>query len=163
DFFATLSRGSARDGLTGLDVARDDAQLAVFVTGPEAAQQQHPVAPEEEHVDGDGIPGTHRDMVAWATTKFLGQPFKRLDDARVLRGQATFLEDLRLAGVHHVAFVRSIHAHARFRVDASAARAVDGGSGGSADAPVVFVASGLTPATGVSAIPGIIDHPSLRP
>jgi carbon-monoxide dehydrogenase large subunit len=95
-------------------------------------------------------------MVAWATTKFLGQSFKRLEDARLLRGQATFLEDLRLPGVHHVAFARSIHAHARFRVDASGARAIAGAAG-------VFEASDIEPPTGIRAIPGIIDHPALRP
>src|SRR5262249_55646345 len=55
-------------------------------------------------------------------TKFSGQPLRRLEDPRLLQGQATFLEDLRLPGAGHVAFVRSIYPHARFRVDVSAAR-----------------------------------------
>src|SRR5262245_50994296 len=45
-----------------------------------------------------------------------GQPHKRLEDQRLLRGEASFIDDLRLVGVLHVAFVRSIHAHARVRV-----------------------------------------------
>src|SRR5207249_2719301 len=61
-------------------------------------------------------------------TRFAGQPLKRLEDPRLLRGQATFLDDLRLSGARDVAFVRSIHPHARFRIDASAARAVAAGA-----------------------------------
>jgi len=53
--------------------------------------------------------------------KLFGASLKRLEDPRLLRGQATFVEDLRLPGLRHVAFVRSVHAHARFRLDTSAA------------------------------------------
>ena len=86
-------------------------------------------------------------------TRFAGQPLKRLEDPRLLRGQATFLDDLRLSGARDVAFVRSIHPHARFRIDASAARAIAGVVG-------VFVGGDLHPA---KEIPTVIDHPALRP
>src|SRR5437899_2134682 len=86
-------------------------------------------------------------------TRFAGQPLKRLEDARLLRGQATFLDDLRLSGARDVAFVRSIHPHARFRIDASAARAIAGVVG-------VFVGGDLHPA---KEIPTVVDHPALRP
>src|SRR5262245_44788683 len=62
-------------------------------------------------------------------TPFTGQSIKRLEDPRLLRGEAAFIEDVRLVGMLHVAFVRSIHAHSRFRVDASAALAAPGASG----------------------------------
>ena len=55
--------------------------------------------------------------------KFSGQSLKRLEDPRLLKGQATFLEDLRLPDVRHVAFVRSMHPHARFRIDTAAFKA----------------------------------------
>jgi carbon-monoxide dehydrogenase large subunit len=37
---------------------------------------------------------------------FLGAPLKRFEDPRLLRGQATFIEDLELPRMLHVAFVR---------------------------------------------------------
>src|SRR2546426_1122519 len=86
-------------------------------------------------------------------TRFAGQPLKRLEDPRLLRGQAAFLDDLRLSGARDVAFVRSIHPHARFRIDASAARAISGVVG-------VFVGGDLHPA---KEIPTVVDHPALRP
>ncbi len=85
--------------------------------------------------------------------KYSGRPLKRLEDPRLLRGQATFLDDLRVSGFRHVAFVRSIHPHARFRVDTSAARAIPGVVG-------VFLAADFPQ---VNEIPVVIDHPALRP
>src|SRR5262245_39002061 len=86
-------------------------------------------------------------------TKFTGQPLKRLEDPRLLQGQATFVEDLRLPGAGHVAFIRSIYPHARFRVDMSSARTTVGAIG-------MFVAADLPQ---VREIPVLIGHPALRP
>jgi aerobic carbon-monoxide dehydrogenase large subunit len=88
--------------------------------------------------------------------RFSGQPLKRLEDPRLLRGQAMFLDDLRLAGLHHVAFVHSIHAHARFRVDVAAALGAPG-------AIAVVSAADLSAASGFREAPSVIDHPALRP
>jgi aerobic carbon-monoxide dehydrogenase large subunit len=87
---------------------------------------------------------------------FFGQPLKRLEDPRLLRGEGTFLDDLRLPGACHVAFVRSVHAHARIRVETEAARAVPGTLG-------VFVADDVVAPTGARDIPILIGHPALRP
>ena len=84
-----------------------------------------------------------------------GQPLKRMEDPRLLRGQAMFLDDLRLPGLHHVAFVRSIHAHARFRIDASVRGLPDGVR--------VFSAADFAATLGFREIPSIVDHPALRP
>lgn len=47
----------------------------------------------------------------------------RNEDARLLTGRAPFVDDVRIDGVLHVAFLRSQHAHARLNgVDADAAR-----------------------------------------
>ena len=89
-------------------------------------------------------------------TRFSGQSLKRLEDPRLLRGQATFVDDLRLAGARHVAFVRSIHPHARFRADVSSAFSVPGVVG-------VFTATDFPPGSGFREIPAMIDHPALRP
>jgi len=88
--------------------------------------------------------------------RFSGQPLKRLEDPRLLRGQAMFLDDLQLPRLHHVAFVRSLHAHARFRIDAAAARRVPGALG-------VFSAADFSSTPGFREIPGLVGHPALRP
>jgi carbon-monoxide dehydrogenase large subunit len=57
------------------------------------------------------------------STRTLGQRIPRNEDARLLTGQALFIDDVDLPGMLHAAFVRSPHAHARLgKVDASAAR-----------------------------------------
>ncbi|HEY0581960.1 MAG TPA: xanthine dehydrogenase family protein molybdopterin-binding subunit, partial [Chloroflexota bacterium] len=61
-------------------------------------------------------------------TPWVGQSVKRVEDPRLLRGVARFIDDLEpVAGMVHAAIVRSPHAHARVvSVDASAARAMPG-------------------------------------
>lgn len=55
-------------------------------------------------------------------TRYFGQPIKRNEDPRLLRGQALFVDDVNLPGMLHVAFLRSDHAHARINsIDVSAA------------------------------------------
>ena len=58
---------------------------------------------------------------------YIGARLRRREDARLLTGRGTFVDDIRLPGVVHAAFVRSPHAHARIvRIDARAARALPG-------------------------------------
>lgn len=58
------------------------------------------------------------------STRQFGAPVKRNEDARLLAGRAQFVDDVRLPGMLHAAFVRSPHAHARIvSIDAAAARA----------------------------------------
>src|SRR5262245_62238929 len=80
----------------------------------------------------------------------------RLDDPRLFRGQARYVDDLRVPGTLHVAFARSIYPHARFRVDAMAARALPAVAS-------VFTAADLEAERGFRDIPAIVDHPSLKP
>jgi carbon-monoxide dehydrogenase large subunit len=57
----------------------------------------------------------------------LGNPVRRVEDPRILRGDATYFDDLAPAGTAHVAFVRSTIAHARVTgVDTAEARAMPG-------------------------------------
>jgi len=52
----------------------------------------------------------------------MGAEVKRKEDPRLITGTSSYVGDLALPGMHHVAFVRSPHAHARVRrIDASAA------------------------------------------
>jgi carbon-monoxide dehydrogenase large subunit len=44
---------------------------------------------------------------------FVGQPVRRREDDRLLRGHSRFLDDVVVPGVAHMAFVRSPHARAR--------------------------------------------------
>jgi aerobic carbon-monoxide dehydrogenase large subunit len=61
------------------------------------------------------------------TTRSLGEPVKRNEDARLLRGQALFIDDIELPGMLHAAFLRSNVAHARIRsIDTAAAAARPG-------------------------------------
>jgi len=56
----------------------------------------------------------------------IGLRASRLEDDQLLTGRATYVADLAPAGVVEVALVRSQFAHARIRVDLSAARAAEG-------------------------------------
>jgi carbon-monoxide dehydrogenase large subunit len=52
----------------------------------------------------------------------IGARILRTEDPRLLRGQGEFVDDIRLPGMLHAAFLRSPHAHARvLRIDASTA------------------------------------------
>ncbi|MDE0143644.1 MAG: xanthine dehydrogenase family protein molybdopterin-binding subunit [Caldilineaceae bacterium] len=56
------------------------------------------------------------------STRQFGRPIKRNEDPRLLTGRALFTDDVQLAGMLHVAFLRSDLAHARIRsVDAEGA------------------------------------------
>ena len=53
----------------------------------------------------------------------VGSPLKRPDDPRLLAGRGRYVDDIVLPRMVHVAFVRSVHAHARVRhVELGAAR-----------------------------------------
>lgn len=57
------------------------------------------------------------------STRQFGQPIKRNEDPRLLTGRALFTDDVQLAGMLHVAFLRSDLAHARIRsIDVAGAR-----------------------------------------
>lgn len=59
--------------------------------------------------------------------KFSGLALERVEDSRLLRGQATFVDDIALEGTVYVAVLRSPLAHARIvSVEADAARSMNG-------------------------------------
>lgn len=59
--------------------------------------------------------------------QFFGERIRRNEDPRLLMGQALFVDDVQLAGMAHVAFVRSPYAHARIlSIDTAAALAREG-------------------------------------
>src|SRR4051812_26133488 len=71
--------------------------------------------------------------------RYVGTRIHRVEDARLLTGRGTYVDDISLPGMLHAYFVRSPHARAAVRgIDASAARALDG-------VHAVFTAADLNP------------------
>ncbi len=59
--------------------------------------------------------------------KLVGQRVKRREDPRLVRGRGTYVDDVKIHGLRHLAFKRSDIAHGRIRsVDTRAAAAMDG-------------------------------------
>ena len=59
--------------------------------------------------------------------KLVGSRIKRREDPRLIQGRATYVDDLKIAGMHHLAFKRSDIAHGRIKsIDVSAAQAMEG-------------------------------------
>lgn len=56
------------------------------------------------------------------SNKYVGQRVKRTEDPRLIKGLAHYVDDIGLPGTLHVAFVRSVYAHAKITgIDTSAA------------------------------------------
>jgi len=59
--------------------------------------------------------------------KLVGERVKRREDPRLIQGRGTYVDDLKVAGMRHLAFKRSDVAHGRIRsIDTSAAEAMEG-------------------------------------
>src|SRR4051812_32453407 len=59
--------------------------------------------------------------------RYFGAEVRRVEDPRLITGQGRYLDDLKVPGVAHAAFVRSGHAHARIlRIDCNVAREMPG-------------------------------------
>ena len=59
--------------------------------------------------------------------KLVGQRVKRREDPRLIQGRGTYVDDVKIAGMQHLAFKRSDIAHGRIRsIDTSAAEAMEG-------------------------------------
>src|SRR5436190_7237145 len=57
----------------------------------------------------------------------VGRRLKRVEDPRLIRGAATYTDDVRLPGMLHVAILRSPYAHAKINgINTTAARALPG-------------------------------------
>src|SRR5207253_4002950 len=89
--------------------------------------------------DGHGVDGPQRGGGSAATIRprdmsvstkdvtEIGAHRRRVEDPRLLRGQGSYVDDLRLPGTVDVAFVRSSYPHARLRrVNLDAARRLSG-------------------------------------
>ncbi len=57
----------------------------------------------------------------------VGTPVKRREDPRLITGQATYVDDIKLTGMYHMAVLRSPYGHARINsIDFAAARKLPG-------------------------------------
>jgi aerobic carbon-monoxide dehydrogenase large subunit len=66
-------------------------------------------------------------MAGIVAERYTGASIKRSEDPRILTGKGRYVDDIKLPGMLHAAFVRSPLAHARvLSVDVSAARALPG-------------------------------------
>ncbi|HXJ00132.1 MAG TPA: xanthine dehydrogenase family protein molybdopterin-binding subunit, partial [Micropepsaceae bacterium] len=85
--------------------------------------------------------------------KSIGARVLRTEDARLLTGRGEFVDDIRLRGMLHAAFVRASHAHARIvRVDASAALALPG-------VHAVFTAADMNAGLQTTRLPMLVPNP----
>jgi carbon-monoxide dehydrogenase large subunit len=86
--------------------------------------------------------------------KYVGQRVKRTEDPRLIKGLAHYVDDIRLPDTLHVAFVRSIYAHARVAgVDAGEALKAPG---------VVAVYTGRDVAEKIGPVPCASALPDLK-
>jgi len=70
---------------------------------------------------------TEKPAVTRASEKYFGRAMKRVEDPRLLKGDATYVDDLQLAGVVHAQFVRSPHANANLKsINTEAAKKLPG-------------------------------------
>src|SRR5262249_24848699 len=74
---------------------------------------------------------------------YFGKALKRVEDPRLIKGIATYVDDLSMPGMLHAAFLRSPYAHATVKsINADAARALPGVAG-------VFVGADVNAKCGV--------------
>jgi len=64
---------------------------------------------------------------AAAAPKWVGQPIRRVEEDRLVRGKGIFVDDQKLTGMLHIRFVRASYGHAKItRVDVTKAAALPG-------------------------------------
>jgi carbon-monoxide dehydrogenase large subunit len=86
--------------------------------------------------------------------KYIGQPFKRKIDPRLIKGGGRYIADIRMPGALHAAFLRSPYAHARIHaIRLEKARAMPG----------VAAVFGPEEAKALPRLPFLFKHPNLVP
>ena len=84
--------------------------------------------------------------------KLVGQRVKRREDPRLIQGRGTYVDDVKLAGLQHLAFKRSDVPHGRIlAIDTRAAKALDG---------VEAVFTGAQIAELVGPLPSLLPFPA---
>jgi carbon-monoxide dehydrogenase large subunit len=87
-------------------------------------------------------------------SKYVGQSVKRTEDPRLIKGLAHYVDDIKLPDTLHVAFVRSVYAHARIKsIDTADALSAPG---------VVAVYTGADVADKIGPVPCASALPDLK-
>src|SRR5262245_10731689 len=95
-------------------------------SGRPCAREQRPMIELSGHTPGQTAADIALDE-RQTRPKNVGARIRRTEDARLLTGHASFVDDRQVKGMLHIAFRRSDHAHARIAsIDTSAARTVPG-------------------------------------
>ena len=93
-------------------------------------------------------------MTAAPKERYFGKPIKRVEDPRLIKGIATYVDDITLPGMLHAAIVRSPYAHARINsIKTNAAKALPG---------VVGVFTGAEVNDQCGAVPCAASMPDLK-
>src|SRR5262244_3491221 len=88
------------------------------------------------------------------TQRYVGQAMKRKEDPRLVSGTSTYVDDVVLPGMLHMAITRSIHAHARLKsIDTSKAKKLQG---------VVAIVTGEEVAANCGSIPCAASIPGMK-
>src|ERR1051326_7809179 len=88
------------------------------------------------------------------TQRFVGQAMKRKEDPRLVSGTSTYVDDVVLPGMLHMAVTRSIHANARIKsIDVTKAQKLPG---------VVAVVTGKEVAAHCGPIPCAASIPDMK-
>src|SRR2546430_9666588 len=106
---------------------------------------------------GRAVSRLYRVPTMGTSGSILGNPVRRTEDPRILRGDAEYFDDLEVEGLLHVAFVRSTMAHARIEsVDTSEAVTMPG-------VVAVYTADdlGLQPRQRFAMVPAALSRPPL--
>jgi aerobic carbon-monoxide dehydrogenase large subunit len=95
-------------------------------------------------------------MTTPGLNEWFGAAVKRKEDPVLLRGEARFIDDIRLPDMLHAAFVRSPYAHAKVgRIDKSAALALPG-------VHAVLIFDDLPDTVRERPLPLLVPHPALK-
>ncbi len=90
-----------------------------------------------------------------AKIKYIGRAMKRKEDPRLIQGLARYVDDVKLAEMHHAAFVRSPYGHAKIRsIDTSRAASAPG---------VVAVLTAADVDGAIASIPCAAQIPDMKP
>ena len=93
-------------------------------------------------------------MAVRKSDRYFGKAMKRVEDPRLIKGIATYTDDLRLPGMLHAAILRSPYAHARIAgISTEAAKAVPG---------VVAVLTGADVNAQCGSVPCASDMPGMK-
>src|SRR5258706_1820421 len=85
---------------------------------------------------------------------YIGRPLKRVEDPRLIKGIASYVDDIRLPGMLHAMFLRSPYAHAKINsINIEAAKNLPGVIG-------VFTGADVNDKCGV--VPCASDLPDLK-